>query len=245
MKIQKINDNQVRFVLTGEDLSARQIRLSELAYGTEKARNLFREMLEQASSECGFHVDNSPLMIEAIPMRSGSIVLIVTKVDNPEELDTRFASFTPDVQAEPSENTSSSGSPLDQLIQSALGGAQENEEHRRMTARMQEAFMEFQQFNTCNRLYIFSSMSMAIKGAAQIAGSFTGESILFDENGACSLLLKMKDENEVSAMQNLLVLLTEYGAPVPFTSAREQYLREHGHVIIPEQALQTLAAVEL
>ena len=50
MKIEKISDNQIRFTLTGEDLAARQIKLSELAYGTEKARNLFREMMQQAAS---------------------------------------------------------------------------------------------------------------------------------------------------------------------------------------------------
>ena len=100
MKIEKISDNQIRFTLTGEDLAARQIKLSELAYGTEKARNLFREMMQQAASQVGFEADNIPLMIEAIPMSEGSIVLVVTKVENPEELDTRFAKFAPSVHDE-------------------------------------------------------------------------------------------------------------------------------------------------
>ena len=34
-------------------------------------------------------------MIEAIPASSDSIVLIITKVEDPEELDTRFSKFTP------------------------------------------------------------------------------------------------------------------------------------------------------
>ena len=99
MKIEKISDNQIRFTLTGEDLAARQIKLSELAYGTEKARNLFREMMQQAASQVGFEADNIPLMIEAIPMSEGSIVLVVTKVENPEELDTRFSGFAPSLTA--------------------------------------------------------------------------------------------------------------------------------------------------
>ena len=94
MKIEKISDNQIRFTLTGEDLAARQIKLSELAYGTEKARNLFREMMQQAAYQVGFEADNIPRMIEAIPMSEGSIVLVVTKVENPEELDTRFSRFS-------------------------------------------------------------------------------------------------------------------------------------------------------
>ena len=43
MKIEKVNDNQIRCTLTKEDLADRQLKLSELAYGTEKAKVLFRE----------------------------------------------------------------------------------------------------------------------------------------------------------------------------------------------------------
>ena len=95
MKIEKINDNQIRCTLTRDDLNNRQLKLSELAYGTEKAKELFREMMQQAAIEFGFEADNIPLMIEAIPMPNECIVLIITKVEDPEELDTRFAKFAP------------------------------------------------------------------------------------------------------------------------------------------------------
>ena len=49
MKIEKINENQIRCTLTKADLEDRQIRLSELAYGTEKAKSLFRDMMQQAT----------------------------------------------------------------------------------------------------------------------------------------------------------------------------------------------------
>ena len=95
MKIEKINDNQIRCTLTKEDLLSREIKLSELAYGTEKAKSLFRDMMQQAAYEFGFEANDIPLMIEAIPLSSDSIILIITKVEDPEELDTRFAKFSP------------------------------------------------------------------------------------------------------------------------------------------------------
>ena len=67
MKIEKINDNQIRCTLNRQDLEDHQIRLSELAYGTDKAKELFRDMIQQARSQVGFEVDNIPLLIEAIP----------------------------------------------------------------------------------------------------------------------------------------------------------------------------------
>ena len=94
MKIEKLNENQIRCTLTREDLAKRNLQISELAYGSEKTQNLFREMVRQADYEYGFETDNIPLVVEAIPMNSDCIVLIITKIDDPEELDTRFSRFT-------------------------------------------------------------------------------------------------------------------------------------------------------
>jgi adapter protein MecA 1/2 len=94
MKIERINDNQIRCTLNKSDLASRHLKISELAYGSEKARELFRDMMKQANSEFGFESEDLPLMIEAIPVSSECIVLIITKVENPEELDTRFSRFS-------------------------------------------------------------------------------------------------------------------------------------------------------
>lgn len=95
MKIEKISDNQIRCTLNPQDLRERHLKLSEFAYGSGKAKELFSDMMEKASEEFNFEVDNSPLMIEAIPTSPESLILIITKVENPEELDARFSTFTP------------------------------------------------------------------------------------------------------------------------------------------------------
>lgn len=94
MKLEKLSDTQIRCTLSKEDLSQRQLHLSELAYGSEKAKELFRDMMQQASIELGFEADNIPLMIEAIPISNDYLVLVVTKVEDPDELDTRFSRFS-------------------------------------------------------------------------------------------------------------------------------------------------------
>ena len=77
MKIERINDNQIRCTLSSFDLSVRDLNLGELAYGTEKAKTLFRDMMQQAAIKFGFEADDIPLMIEAIPLNSDCIVLII------------------------------------------------------------------------------------------------------------------------------------------------------------------------
>lgn len=94
MRIEKINDKQIRCTLNQKDLQDREIGISELAYGTAKAKALFRDMMQQASYEFGFDADDIPLMIEAIPLLPEALILVITKVEEPDELDTRFSTFT-------------------------------------------------------------------------------------------------------------------------------------------------------
>ena len=93
MRIEKISDKQIRCTLTQADLQNHHINIGELAYGSEKARSLFQEMLSQASREFNFHAENMPLMIEAVPMSGDNLVLVITKVEDPDEIDTRFSNF--------------------------------------------------------------------------------------------------------------------------------------------------------
>lgn len=109
MRIERINDNQIRCTLTRDDLADRHIQISELAYGSEKAKTLFQDMMQQASYELGFEAEDIPLMIEAIPISGGSIILNITKIEAPDELDIRYSHFTdfsdssPAFMSEPSE----------------------------------------------------------------------------------------------------------------------------------------------
>ena len=87
MKLERMNEQQIRCTITSEDLKARQIKISELAYGTDKARTLFRDMMIAAENELDFEAGDEPLMIEATPINSECIILTVTQADDPEELD--------------------------------------------------------------------------------------------------------------------------------------------------------------
>ena len=78
MRIEKISDDQIKCILTKEDLDARKINFSELTFGSAQANVLLRDMMQQASCEFGFEADDKPLMIEVVPMQSGIIVLVIT-----------------------------------------------------------------------------------------------------------------------------------------------------------------------
>ena len=244
MKIEKISNSQIRCILTGEDLASRQLRLSELAYGSEKARALFRDMMEQAAIQCGFDAENYPLMIEAIPLGSDSIVLIVTKVDNPDELDTRFSNFAPSVQKDalPAQEPPS---PLAQLLNSLKenSGGAPGPAGAPGGKTPDETMKERREMLLTSRVYSFETMADVIRAAKVLSAAYTGRSSLYrdEKTGTLYLLLKMSGLEEVGAMQSTLAALSEYGHLEKASPARQQYLITHCTPVCSTNALETLS----
>ena len=244
MKIEKISSSQIRCILTGEDLASRQLRLSELAYGSEKARALFRDMMQQAAFQYGFEAENIPLMIEAVPLSAGSIAVIVTKVDNPEELDTRFSSFAPSVGREKAPEESGTAGVFEQLlsaIRSVSGGEKPAAQSGENTEDAQVSRMKRYFFT--HRLYLFSDMEHAILAAKAAAGRYDGESSLYYDSAAekYALCLEMRDVESVGKQLAVLSAISEFGETSKFSLAREEHLREHCRTILADHALESLA----
>ena len=83
MKIEKVNDRQIRCTLSKQELEQRDLKLTEIAYGNAKVKALFSDMMRQASLQFGFEAEDIPLMIEVIPFAE-YVMVQVTKVEDPE-----------------------------------------------------------------------------------------------------------------------------------------------------------------
>lgn len=94
MKIEKINEYSISIALDSDELKLRNLKLSDLSYGSPKSKELLVELFKIAKQEVNFEVD-SPIAVEAVPLKGGDIKLIITKVIDPDELDARFSRFTP------------------------------------------------------------------------------------------------------------------------------------------------------
>ena len=94
MKQERINENKVRFILDQQDLEERNLEINELSYGSPGAKELFDELMELAREEMGLDEGAHPMMVEAIPMPESGLVVNISRVENPEELDPRFSRFT-------------------------------------------------------------------------------------------------------------------------------------------------------
>jgi adapter protein MecA 1/2 len=258
MKIERVNDHQIRCTLTREDLADRELKLSELAYGTEKVKNLFRDMMQQASYEFGFEAEDIPLMIEAIPLNSECIILIITKVEDPEELDTRFSKFAPSVHDE------SVG--FEEIIETLVEGADEILDlFKRIHSSHQQQIAEngvtdanggstatggqglhrkvpSPASHQLTRIYSFDSLNTVIKIARILASNYSGVNSLYKRHSDGRFVLVINKGNIPPADFNKICnVLSEYGVPEKTISAAEAYLEEHGGPLIRNTAIQDLA----
>jgi len=253
LKIEKISDNQIRCTLTREDLENHQIRLSELAYGTDKARKLFQEMMEQAHLQVGFSVDNTPLMIEAIPVNTDSIILLITKVDDPEELDTRFSRFapfkhdgdTPALEVEGADDIIDVFRKIRETVSRAHDTARENREAKSKTQPDASSAPDQNQEPPIDLLreYRFHNLENLIQASRSLKGMFNGKNMLFrDTQPAPYQLIIHQSGISPEAFNRVCNILSEYSSGKNFSSAGEAFLSEHGNLILNE-AIQTLAGL--
>lgn len=247
MKIEKINENQIRCTLTKEDLETHQIRISELAYGTEKAKKLFRDMMQQAQIEFGFQADNIPLMIEAIPVSPESIILIITKVEDPEELDTRFSKFAPFKGKEQSDTLQLDGADniidiFQKLCEAKLKSTSKGDKSRSLDPSAKEISSAAGADCEVNliRLYEFETLDDVIAAAHGLNGYFTGSNTLYKDLADDSYKLVIHQSSfSPEEFNKVCNILTEYGSGKAFTLSGEAYLKEHGELIC-DLALQQL-----
>lgn len=250
MKIEKVNEQQIRCTLTREDLATRQLKISELAYGTEKAKNLFRDLMQQASYECGFEAEDIPLMIEAVPLSAECIVLIVTKVEDPEEIDTRFAKFAPSVHDEDYDLEDDDNEALmeafadsaDEVL-NLLRHMNSGEDHAdAQTSAANGADLRQAKEKPVSRLYSFRSLREVTRLARVTGTSWEGGNSLYKDECTGAYLLHLHPGNgSVTDYNRLCHLISEYAKPEKTTGATGAYLEEHCEPLVKDNALKTLA----
>lgn len=246
MKIEKINDNQIRCTLTREDLESHQIRISELAYGTDKAKKLFRDMMQQAQIQFGFEADNIPLMIEAIPVSTESIILIITKVEDPEELDTRFSKFAPFKGSQKTDTLQLDGADniidiFQKIYEAKIKSAQtkDNAISTEAAPADSDTAVQVPDVNLI-RLYEFETLDDVIDAAHGLNGYFSGTNTLYkDPADEIYKLVIHQSSLSPEEFNKVCNILTEYGSGKAFTLSGEAYLKEHGE-LISASALQQL-----
>lgn len=268
MKIEKINDNQIRCTLSKSDLAERHLHISELAYGSEKAKELFREMMQQASDQVGFDAENIPLMIEAIPVSPDCLILVVTKVEDPEELDTRFSNFTPsgdEDEDSPENDTEPNSTPMtaDQILKhfkqlkdmlleelpfpedSEHSDTDKNNGHSKAKKKnhsdkeLADELDKKMSHVSCS--FQFKKLDEVIAFSRVIAPFYRGENTLYKSTKESTYHLVMNiSKHKAQDFNKICNIASDYGTQEHYNDITAAYFEEHYECISRNNAIQVL-----
>ena len=217
MKIERVNDHQIRCTLTKKELEKRDLKLSEMSYGNEKVKRLFQDMMQKAAYECDFDAEDTPLMIEVIPFTECAVI-IITKVEDPDELDTRFSRFAPSVH----DGELTLSGLIGDVVQSLAGNGEE----------IAELFKKMQQHNdkevpaltadaseenavddkaTGSIFYEFDSLNETIRACRSVKTAYVGDSILYKNTRENRFILYLYNvDSSAEDFAKVCNILSEY-----------------------------------
>ena len=226
MKIEKINENQIRCTITMADLNDRHLKVSELITNTEKAKMLLNDVVQQAAAEFGFDVDGMSLMIETRPSAKDTVVFTITRLvgENGED-DT--------------ENPFSS-QPLNKL----LGADSVTDFFQELRAvvgeQQQQSVAKAVPADYC--IYSFDNLEQVIQTAQVFDGLFELVTSLYkDPVSGCYLLVVYRGNLDRRSFDRACNMLSEYAALEEADSTILAYVSEHGKPVLLENALDQLA----
>lgn len=263
MRIERINDNQIRCTLSKHDLVERHLKISELAYGSDKAKELFRDMMEQANMDFGFEADDIPLMIEAIPTSKESIVLVITKVEDPDEFEEKFSKFgniahrfddepedDEDIY-EDDDNDDYEGDLINcfEQLNEIIAEADENNSefvplHEILKKRKKEK--EGANANSQSssgdfaRLYSFSSLSFIVSASKAVVSVYSGKNSVWKDEETNRYYLILTKSSKAS-FDKTCSILSEFGKKETLTYATQDFFNEHYKLIIKDDAITKLS----
>jgi adapter protein MecA 1/2 len=270
MKIERINENQIKCTLSKHDLASRQIKVSELAYGTEKAKLLFRDMIQQAASELGFHAEDFPLMIEAIPIPGDSIILIITKVEDPEELDARFSNFSAEDFEEDDdyEIDEEYMEDMEDIIDDSENGDSLIDMFNHVREKLEELSSTNKEFipladlfnqaakarenvkssdksvvQPVTRVFSFDNLDTIIYLSTYLQGYQSENSLYKSTKDNRYYLIMNNSSQSVQEFSMVCNVVSEFGRTEEYSSVGEAYYKEHFDKIIEKSALRKLQLI--
>ena len=167
------------------------------------------------------------------------ITLIITKVEDPEELDTRFSKFTP---------AGDSDTPNSNVLEKLQGA----DEFFDLLNKVKEVASEAKDPEPKEtvpafpvRLFSFDTLDSVIEASRLLAPFYTGANTLYkdEENNNTFILALAPADGADQEFNKVCNMLSEYSSPEKGDSSVLAFLEEHCKIIVSADAIQKLSTI--
>lgn len=258
MVFEKLNDNQIKCVLDKEDLFSRKINIKDLFYGSLETEQLFKEVVSRAQANFDFNIQKFPISIEAVPLPNDTLVIIITIVEDPEEIDSRFSRFTPDPNAASdklfsSKADTSSGSEdifsfFSNIANQISNSPKDSPEDSNLFDSVKNDFSSFDSAiakdpdGTMLIIFKFENIDKIIELSNMLIKIYNDNNSLYKLGTSYYLFVYNTEHNEETFFK-ICDLISEYGNPVINSPTTSEHILEHAELIIADTAIQELSQI--
>jgi adapter protein MecA 1/2 len=188
-------------------------------------------------------------MIEAIPLSSESIVLLVTKVDSPDELDTRFSRFSESDDDYDDDDIEISDAPAKPFNEAAADDILNI--FNSLIAKAQEAIAASPEKAAAKglpvditKMFVFDNLEDVLKLSGVLATFYKGKNSLykspFDDR---YYLVVSKSDDSAENYNKVCNILSEYSDQQNYVVGTDAYMSEHYETMVTGNAIQQLAQI--
>ena len=213
MRIERINDNQFRCIMSMGELLQRRLTIKKLSSSPPDASRLVRELIERSSHEVGFVPNELPVMVEATQTAEGEVIFTVTKINSPEELPGGMQ-------------------PQADLLRMLHGFANAIKTHHEEYKIRQPKPLAVFTFYGKENLKIPPRLKKLPAGIHSALYYLKEQDMYY--------LVVSASPKSGEEFNQICLLLAEYGHRVPSTSASQAYYAEQGECLFASHAIQKL-----
>ena len=258
MVFEKLNDNQIKCVLDKEDLFSRKINIKDLFYGSPETEQLFKEVVSKAQVNFDFNTQKFPISIDAIPLPNDTLVIIITIVEDPEEIDSRFSRFTPDPNAASDKLFSSKAdtsaghedifSFFSNIANQISNSPKDSPEDSNLFDSVKNDFSSFDSTiakdpdGTMTIIFKFENIDKIIELSNMLIKIYNDNNSLYKLGTSYYLFVYNTEHNEETFFK-ICDLISEYGNPVINSPTTSEHILEHAELIIADTAIQELSQI--
>ena len=249
MKVEKINDNQVRFEFVAQDLAERNINISDIVtQSATTTQGLFREITSILHDEYDFAAIGTPLVFEATMYNDTLSVLVTRMPDNSGYCEynentgmPNFQNIIGDIMSQMKNNGyNQDGLEFVSANIHPIGGFQNGNAPRRglpqgsTKARPNKKNQEKPESGYS--VFAFDNFDMLAAAASCIPEAYYGRSHVYKLKGKHHLILQNVGNSNYST-KSFASQLCEYGQKQVTSQITYNQMLEHGEVIIAEEAI--------
>ena len=255
MKVEKINENQIRFEFMAQDLAERNINISDIITpSANKTQGLFREITGILHEEYGFATIGTPLVFEAT-MSHDTLSVLVTKMAGNDEYGEynenngvpNFQNIISDIMSQMKNNGYNQDglefvsanihhNPHGGFLNGNIprkgrpGGNTKARPHRKKP-------------NSGYCVFSFENFDMLAAAASRIPENYKGRSHVYKREGKYYFILQNVG-NSCYSTKNFEAQISEFGQKQITSLITYNQMLEHGEVIIAEEAICKLKAYQ-